>query len=163
MVEDILWSQMRKTSLRIVNLLKDHDFEVFNVSVWSDENDSYILFEMKSWLLPKIRMLKGPPVYSKKHSEQFTGKYKGSKLYVEDKIWVAEVKRKYRKVENILGDFLKRNKKSLLGDGVRSYVAESVSKDFRVLTGKNFEGLLKNKEFSRFVRKYFESDLSKKI
>ncbi|NIO21496.1 MAG: CCA tRNA nucleotidyltransferase [Candidatus Aenigmarchaeota archaeon] len=162
-VEDILWSQMRKTSLRIVNLLKDHDFEVFNVSVWSDENDSYILFEMKSWLLPKIRMLKGPPVYSKKHSEQFTGKYKGSKLYVEDKIWVAEVKRKYRKVENILGDFLKRNKKSLLGDGVRSYVAESVSKDFRVLTGKNFEGLLKNKEFSRFVRKYFESDLSKKI
>jgi len=163
-VDDILWSQMRKTSFRLVNLLKDNDFEVFNVSVWSDEKDSYLLLEMKSWFLPKIRKLKGPPVYSKKHSEQFTEKYKRAKTYVECKVWVAEVERKYRKLENLLKDFLKRNEKSLLMDGVRSYVAKSVAKDFEILSGRGFEKAIeKNEEFARFVRKYFEGDVSKNI
>lgn len=161
-VDDILWSQMRKTSARLVNLLKDHDFEVFGNPVWSDERGSYLLFEMNSWSLPKIRKLKGPPVYSKKHSKEFTEKYKG-RAQVEGKIWVAEVERKYKRVEGLLKNFLKRNEKSLLMDGLRSYVAKSVAKDFEILSGRDFERAIKNKEFARFLRKYFEGDGFKNI
>jgi len=162
-VDDILWSQMRKTSLRIVNLLKDNDFEVFDNFVWSGERSSYLMFEMKNWFLPKIRKLRGPPVYSKKHSKQFTEKYKESKLYVEGKMWVVEVERKYRRMEDLLNDFLERNGKDLLKDGIRSYIAKSVSKGFRILSGRDFERVAKNREFARFLRKYFEDNVFKKI
>jgi len=162
-VDDILWSQMRKTSLRIINLLKDNEFEVFDSSVWSDEKNSYLIFEMKSWFLPRIRKLSGPPVYSKKHSKQFTEKYEKANVYVEGRVWVAEIEREYRKVENLLKDFLGRRKKDLLKDGIRSYIAKSVSKDFGILSGKDFERAAKNKEFARFLRKYFEVKAFKKI
>ncbi len=158
-VDDILWSQMRKTSHRIANLLKEHEFEIFERMVWGDEKDAYLIFEMKSWFLPKLRKLIGPPVYSRKHSKQFTEKYKGSKVYVEGKRWVAEVERKYRKVEDLLQDFLRRNKKRLMADGVRSYIAESISKGFEILTNKEFERVVeKNKEFAIFLRKHFEGN-----
>jgi tRNA nucleotidyltransferase (CCA-adding enzyme) len=163
-VDDILWSQMRKTLARLVKLLEDNDFEVFDTSVWSDEAFSYMLFEMRNWLAPKIRKLRGPPVYSKKHSKQFTEKYKKEKAYVEGKIWVAEVNRKYRRAENLLGDFLKGNEKNLLKNGVRSYVAKGIAKDFEILSERAFErDVMKNREFARFLRRYFEGRVFKKI
>ncbi|NIO22446.1 MAG: CCA tRNA nucleotidyltransferase [Candidatus Aenigmarchaeota archaeon] len=153
-VDDILWSQMRKTSSRLVNLLKDNDFEIFDTSVWSDEKDSYLLLEMKSWFLPKIRRLRGPPVHSKKHSKQFIDKY-GGKAKVEGKNWVAEIERKYRKVEILLEDFLKRSDKLLRMDGVRSHIAKSIGKDFEILSGRGFERTIKNRDLAIFLRKYF--------
>jgi len=163
-VDDILWSQMRKTSLRIANLLKEHEFEIFERTVWGDEEDAYLVFEMRTWFLPKLRKLIGPPVHSRKHSKQFTEKYKTSKVYVEGKRWVAEVKRKYRKAEDLLRDFLRRNKRHLLNDGVRSYVAESISKGFDILTGREFERVVeKNRDFAVFLRKRFEGEWFKNI
>ncbi len=155
-VDDILWSQMRKTCSRIANLLKEYEFEVFENAVWSDEKDSYLIFEMSEWFLPKKRKLEGPPVYSKKHSKQFTEKYRKAKVYVEGKIWVAEVEREYRDAEKLLERFLKRSEKSLLMDGVRSHIAKSIAKEFKILDSKGFEKVLsRNKELSIFIRKYF--------
>ncbi|UCC91467.1 MAG: CCA tRNA nucleotidyltransferase [Candidatus Aenigmatarchaeota archaeon] len=156
-VDDILWSQMRRTVARIIGLSKDNEFEVFSHSEWSDQNHSYLIFEMSAWKLPAIQKLTGPPVYSKKHSKDFEGKYKKDKAYIEGEKWVAEVKRKYRDFETLLRDFLDRPEKKLLKEGVRSHIARSVSRGFKILKSGDIGKLIgKDKEFAVFLRKYFE-------
>ena len=157
-VDDILWSQMRKTSLRLFKLLKDHEFEIMGHPVWSNERFSFLLFEIKDFPLPETRRLVGPPAYSRKHSDEFTNKYKKGRIYVEGKRWMAEIKREYRKPEPLLKDFLEKSGKSLREEGVRSHIAKSVSKGFNIAKGEGvFRLVKKDREFARFLRKYFES------
>ena len=159
-VDDILWSQMRRTAARIIGLLKDNEFEVFGHSVWSDEKDSYLIFEMEVWKLPAIQKLIGPPVHSKKHSKEFREKYEKDNVYIEGEKWAAEVKRKYGGFENLLRDFLDRSEKSLLKEGIRSHIAKSVSRGFVILRSKDVEKMIeRNREFAVFLRKYFERGL----
>ena len=159
-VDDILWSQMRKTSTRIAKLLKENEFEIIGQDVWSDGKKSYLIFEVKMWNLPEIMKLTGPPIHSERHSEEFRGKYSGWNVYTENGRWVAEVKRKYRKVDGILTDFLKNPEKKLLNEGVRSHIAKNISKGFRILRYNETEKLIgRNAEFAIFLKKYFERKL----
>ncbi len=156
-VDDILWSQMRRTSARIAKLSRENEFEVFEYFVWSDEKSSYLMFEMKVWLLPEIQKLTGPPVYSKKHSKEFRGKYRKDKVYIKGGKWVVEVKRKCREFENLLRDFLDKSEKNLLKEGIRSHIARSVSMGFEILGKKEVEKTIeRDKGFAVFIRKYFE-------
>ncbi|MEM5871641.1 MAG: CCA tRNA nucleotidyltransferase [Candidatus Aenigmatarchaeota archaeon] len=156
-VDDILWSQMRKTANRIVNLLKENDFEVLDFAVWADDKKAYIIFEMKVWDLPILKKVIGPPLYSKKHSQQFIKKY-GKRTYVENDRLIAEVKRKYRKCDRLLKDFLKDDAKLLIKRGVRSYVAKSISKRFKIFKKeRDIEKIIsKNIDLAIFLKKYFE-------
>jgi tRNA nucleotidyltransferase (CCA-adding enzyme) len=156
-VDDILWSQMRKTSFRIARLLSENGFEVFEQFVWSDSKKAYIIFEMKRWNLPENVRIIGPPVSSEKHSDEFKKKYGSSGIYSENGRWVATTKRKCREVEVLLRGFLKSRKKTLLQEGVRSYVAEGISGGFRLLKSDDLaKTAQRNEEFSIFVKKYFE-------
>jgi len=104
-----------------------------------------------------MRKLAGPPVKSIKHSKEFREKYGKEDVFVEGERWAVHVKRKYREFEELINDFLRRSEKKLLDDGVRSNIAKSVSKNFRVLKSKSVEKLIeKDKEFAIFLRKYFE-------
>lgn len=156
-VDDILWSQMRRTVVRIIGLSKESEFEVFDHSVWSDGKDSYLIFEMKVWELPAIQKLLGPPVYSKEHSEEFKGKYKKDNVYVEGERWAVEVRRKHRDFEKLLRDFLGESEKKLLKVGVRSHIARSISRGFVILKTKDVEKIVeRDREFAVFMRKYLE-------
>jgi tRNA nucleotidyltransferase (CCA-adding enzyme) len=156
-VDDILWSQMRKTSARLGKLLADNEFRVHNQDVWSDEKNSYIVLEMPASSLPELIRLNGPPVSSEKHSREFIEKYKRRNVFQENGRWSVEVKRKYMNAEELLGNFLHKPVKMLLKDGVRSYVAKGVAKRFRVLKKTDTIKLIdENHEFAVFMKKYFE-------
>jgi tRNA nucleotidyltransferase (CCA-adding enzyme) len=155
-VDDILWSQMRKTANRIANILKENEFEIFMQNVWSDEIFSYLVFEMKTWLLPEARKINGPPIYSKRHAGEFIKKYKGN-AYIEGERWATEIKRKHRKCDVLLKVFLDKSDKNLVKEGVRSHIAKSISKGFRLMESKDIEKLIgKNEDFAIFLRKFFE-------
>lgn len=159
-VDDILWSQMRKTASRISGLSKDNEFEVFDHAVWSDERYSYMVFEMRTWFLPKTRKIIGPPVSSERHSEEFKKKYKKNGIYVEGGRWIAEVDREHRVFEGLLKDFLKRPEKRLLAEGVRSNIARSVSMGFSIIDPEGVEKLIrKNSGFAVFMKDYLEGGI----
>jgi tRNA nucleotidyltransferase (CCA-adding enzyme) len=156
-VDDILWSQMRRTVARIISLSKENEFEILESSAWSDEKYSYLIFEMKVWSLPEIQKLMGPPLSSEEHSKEFRGKYKKGKLYTEEGRWVVEVKRKYRDFGNLLKDFLGKPEKKLLKEGVRSHIAKNIPKGFEIIGLRGVEKIIeRDKEFAIFLRKYFE-------
>ena len=156
-VDDILWSQMRKTSVRLANLMKENGFEIFQQTVWSDEKKSYLIFEMKTWLLSKMVKLIGPPASSEGHSAEFRKKYSKDNVYVENGRLNVEVRRKYTRLEDLLKNFLNRSEKLLVREGVRSHIAKGVAKGFVILNSRSAGKLVENnKEFSVFLRKYFE-------
>lgn len=156
-VDDILWSQMRRTSIRIANLMKENGFEIFQQTVWSDEKKSYLIFEMKVWLLPKMVKLTGPPASSEGHSAEFRKKYSKDNVCVENGRLSVEVRRKYTRLEDLLKNFLNRSEKLLVREGVRSHIAKGIAKGFVILNSRSAGKLVENnKEFSVFLRKYFE-------
>ncbi|MBN2043240.1 MAG: CCA tRNA nucleotidyltransferase [Candidatus Aenigmarchaeota archaeon] len=156
-VDDILFSQLRKTSKRITNFLEENDFSVIDHDVFSDGKKSAMLFEMGVWSLPGIKKLRGPPLFSKVHSKQFREKYKNEKLFVEEDFWVAFTERKWTSARDSLKEFLGKSAKKLMEDGIRSYVATAISSGFDLL-GKerifSFSG--KNQDFAVFLKEYLE-------
>ncbi|MCK5023613.1 MAG: CCA tRNA nucleotidyltransferase, partial [Candidatus Aenigmarchaeota archaeon] len=155
-VDDVLWSQMRRTTSRLVTLANEYEFKVFSNSVWSDEKQSILLLEMKTWNLSETQRLIGPPVASKKHADEFINKYGRKNIYTEGDKWAVTVKRKYRDFDKLLKDFLSRSNKKLLDDGIRSHIAKSMHKKFNVMKNDDIAKFIDNTSFSIFLRKYFE-------
>ncbi|MCX6817967.1 MAG: CCA tRNA nucleotidyltransferase [Candidatus Aenigmarchaeota archaeon] len=158
-VDDILWSQMRKTASRLKKLMQENDFNVTGHDVWSDEKKSYLMFELDKWELPELTKLVGPPVTSEQHSAEFRRKYKALNVYDENGRWAVNVRRKYRVPDVLIKSFLKKTRKMLINEGVRSYVAGGISKGFRLLKKDEAVKLAgKNEGFAVFLKKYFERE-----
>jgi len=160
-VDDIIYPQMRRSAKRLKNMLEDADFRVIGQAVWCDEKDGIIFLELEVWSLPKIKKLIGPPTFSKKHSDEFTKKYKDiGRIWVEGKNLVTEVKRQFTDADKFVEHSLSVKKSILLKEGIASHIAESLSKDFSLLTDrmiiKKAEG---SSEFAFFLSDYFKNKI----
>jgi len=156
-IDDILWPQLRRTSRRLSDILKEHEFIVMGKDSWADEKACVLLFEMEVWSLPKIRKLIGPFVFSKQHSDEFITKYqKSGRIWVEGQSWVAEIPRKFTQAEEKLRDSLKDSEKNLKAKGIASAPAKSISKKFDILKPQDILKLAKgNPDFAEFLKSYF--------
>jgi tRNA nucleotidyltransferase (CCA-adding enzyme) len=157
-IEDILWPQLRRTAHRICSILAEYEFVVFGSDVTAD-GECFMLIELEVWKLPKIRRLSGPGVFAKDHVEQFRKKYEGhGKLWIEDDVWKAEVKREFTDAAEKLRDSLSDNEDELKAKGIASYIAS-------IITAKGFEVIeddailncaRRDNQFGLFLKKYLE-------
>lgn len=158
-VDDILWSQLRKTASRISGFLSDQGFSVMQDDVWADEKRLFMVFEMETWSLPAIRKVVGPPIFSKTHSRQFVSKYKKGRLAVEGTRWVAYTERKYRDAVTALKGLLKGSPAKLRKEGIRSHIAKAVASDFRIMEDEKAISAAKNSDFAAFLDDFFHKNL----
>ncbi len=133
-VDDIIYSQLRKAANRVQGILKENEFLPIGYDVVADEKFCHILLELEVWKLPKLRKVVGPPIFVPTHAEEFIKKYKplGRMLIEEDK-WIAEINRKNLTAHDKLVDSLSVKLDVLKEKGIPSYVAEEVSKAFKIL------------------------------
>jgi len=161
-VPDILWPQLRKTTERIKEILREYEFHVHRWSCWSDEKKiAVILLEMEVWRLPKINEKIGPLVFDIKNSENFIKKYINVAVngpYIRDNRWIFEVVREWDDARKKLDDSLKKSKKILMAKGIPNHISEQISKRFKILNNEGIRKLLKNEDFGVFLRKYFEKE-----
>ncbi len=159
-VDDIIWSQIRRTSRRITGILKDNEFTVLGSLDYADEKKIMIILEMETWKLPSIRKLTGPPALNKKHAKQFVAKYKYSgRVFVEGNLYVAEIKRNYETPEDLFKHFFKKKVTELMEAGIASKIAETAPK-YKILNQKQIEKLITD---NNDVRKTFDFYLNKKF
>lgn len=160
-IDDTLWPQLRRAGKRISNTLQDYDFEIMGWDVFSDEKESFMLFEFSVWKLPKVRKLKGPDIFSEKRVEEFRHKYQSAgRVWVDNEYWFAEVKREFTEAEKKIAEFLRGPKNELREKGIPSYVAIAVSKRYAILKGSKIQNMVrKNPEFAKFLREYFEREM----
>lgn len=161
-VPDILWPQLRKTEKRIENILKENEFFVLRSEPWSDEkNVSIILFEMQVNNLPRIDKKTGPWVFDEKNAVNFIKKHEKTAIngpFIEENLWAVEINRKFKTAKEKLIDSLKEKKNVLEAKGIPNYIADEISKKFIIYENNEIIRLMKNKEFSMFLRKYFEKE-----
>lgn len=164
-VPDILWPQLRKFASRLQNILEErkYEFKVFGKDVYTNEKDlAVVLLEMEVSKLPAIQKRIGPLVFDFDDSERFLEKHKDAIAgpYVEEKFWVAEVKRKFLTAREKIFDSLNKPLKILKAKGIPNLIAESLTKGFEVFSeNEKVLGLIeKDKNFGIFLRKYFEKE-----
>jgi tRNA nucleotidyltransferase (CCA-adding enzyme) len=96
---DILWGEIHKSLMRIVDMLEEHCFRVNDHTAWSDENKSVVfLIEVEGRRVREGRIHMGPKVSFFDEAERFVNKYLDSKNvlagpYVKKDRWYVELKR----------------------------------------------------------------------
>jgi hypothetical protein len=97
-----------------------------------------------------------PPIYSKKHSAEFLGKYEKNAVYIENSVWIAEKKRKYTKALEFLKDFVKLEPAKLESSGIPSNIAKAMQ---NCKISNNLNLLLNDKKLSIVLRERYFSKI----
>lgn len=160
-VDDVIFPQLRRSAKRIAGMLSDGDFRVLGHDIWCDGEECILFFELLVWKLPETKKVTGPPVFSKAHSEQFKSKYMGkSRLWVEGKNWVTEVKTRFPDAAALIGHGLEAGVKELEGRGIASHVARSLRKGFTISSdGEVFRKAGTKPEIALFLTEYFKKKI----
>ncbi|MFZ3077188.1 MAG: CCA tRNA nucleotidyltransferase [Candidatus Aenigmatarchaeota archaeon] len=153
---DIYHSQMRKALHRIEDVLKKEEFSLIGKEYYT-ANETVILLEAETWIMPKIEKNTGPSAFSR-HAKSFLEHYRDKNIFIEDGNWVVILDRKYSGLMDLLKDFLSSD---MAAQGIPSNIAKEMEKcelagedDFNRLVARMPEG------FRAFLRQYFEKDLN---
>jgi tRNA nucleotidyltransferase (CCA-adding enzyme) len=99
-IDDILYSQIRKFQKNIGLLLEARDFRFLRS--WSGVvgSEIIILFKVEKFELPEAQLHRGPPVWISDNSDDFLSKWRGnsdalSEPFIENGQWHLFIKRKY--------------------------------------------------------------------
>lgn len=157
-LDDILYSQMRKLIKTMNRLLSHNGFNVLKSTFFCNK-ECYLIYEMKIAKIPKITKNIGPNVYSR-HAENFLKHYKKKKTFIENDNWVVEIKRKFTNASDFFKSLKKESENSLLKKGIPNKIAPKL-KNSKMYDEKNFlKGINSSStEFKSFFREWFEEDL----
>lgn len=106
-VDDILYSQVRKFANATFNILRD--FNPTRMSYYVDNERIHLIIELLILRLPDVEKHRGPPIYDQ-NSEKFIEKWRNRSLsgpYIEDMFLYADIKRKFREPREIIENYLK--------------------------------------------------------
>ncbi len=154
---DVVWGQIQRLARKIEKQLLLNEFRAMRSEAWTDEKSVIVMvFEVESTVLQKTTKKIGPFVTDEKNSRAFLEKHKRiiAGPRIEQGRWVIEVPRKYTRIENLLRDFLRKEK------GVeKRLLRKAINKLCRVLQEKDLIGLFKqNREFAEFLSGYLRGD-----
>jgi len=128
-VDDILYTQLRKALNALKNLLERADFSVVGAG-FSASKRLCIFIELESILIPAARLHLGP-IANSPHEERFLEKYEDYKEkltepFIKGNRWCIFLKRKYTDAKAFLEEFL--SNANLEEKGIPKYIAESFEK-----------------------------------
>ncbi|HIK00848.1 TPA: CCA tRNA nucleotidyltransferase [archaeon] len=153
LVEDILYSQLRSSEAAISTQFKLNEFRVLDHAIFSN-SFAYLIFELEDFNLPKVKIVKGPPVkVSQKYQDKFVQKYEKFEPWVEKGKWYAEIPRKITNADEFLKEILKKPERA----GVGKYIAAQIKKKYSLLDSKSV-----SKEYKKEFAKFFTTFLTKK-
>ncbi len=136
LVADVLFPQLKKTSLAIARHLALSSFRVYDSAFFDDEKNIYFLFELEEAELPAVRVVQGPPVSDAQSFSAFVSQCRKEKQnlvrgpYIRDARVFADKKRVERHARGFLKKIMARPEKF----GAASHVAKALKR------GKLFEG-----------------------
>ncbi|MDI6721764.1 MAG: CCA tRNA nucleotidyltransferase, partial [Candidatus Aenigmarchaeota archaeon] len=156
-IEEVLYQQARRAAARLYGMLKHNEF----VALRSYEfigREIIIMFEIEVQCLPDLKKMVGPPLFARRHVDEFLATHSSSKfnVYVEGINLVAEKSREYKTPPALIRCLMKKGSKELADSGIPNSLIEPF-KSARICEGNGFFLLLSDKEFSDFLRRmYFE-------
>jgi len=139
LIDDVLYPQLRKSLSAMTALLERAEFEVEKSTIFVDD-ETHLMIEMSSRVLPKSRKHRGPPVNSENVNE-FLAKWNSigmSAPYIDDGRWWVMAQREYERAD----DLLKAKLRDIpLGKDVKKLESLKVEADDALVTKKNLAAL----------------------
>lgn len=152
-VEDVLYSQLRKSLKSLRVHLEAEEYDIMDSAFYSNSR-SVMVLEFKSLELPNIKKLAGPPVeFNSKFQDAFTKKYKKFKPWVDGGRWYAEVPREYTNAVSMLEYIFEDPRKV----GIGKYCSDCMLKDYKIIYGDDIV-----KEYRNSFSNFFTTYLTKK-
>ncbi|MGB9928129.1 MAG: CCA tRNA nucleotidyltransferase [Methanosarcina sp.] len=150
-VEDILFPQLYKMEQAANALLNEYDFQVIKTGVWSGKDETVVMLELISGILPYVKKHIGPPVWVKSHAEKFKEKYEAEENvfngYIENGRYVFEIQRKYPTAKELL-------EKRLINCSLGKHICQSlVDKGFEIKENAEISQL-NDRGFRTFLRRW---------
>jgi tRNA nucleotidyltransferase (CCA-adding enzyme) len=135
-IEEILYSQLRKSLHSIIKALESSEFRIYDSDFFEEGGHSYFVLETLEHALPPVCSRFGPPVFEKVNDEQFLEKHKDKRKWLVGSRWVVECERKYKTPEDVIFEILKKPE----AHGIGSYICEPIKKA-KILTGEKIKDL----------------------
>ena len=106
-IDDILYSQLRKACNNIVTICKQYDFLVEDISFQVSDVNITLFLKLQKMTLSPTKFHMGPPVHKKDYVNSFKERWQNNKLAVSkpfkcDGRWWIEIKREYVDVQSML-------------------------------------------------------------
>jgi tRNA nucleotidyltransferase (CCA-adding enzyme) len=130
-VEDNLYPQLERAVNRIYDFLERSGFSPIRKGFVVVDGKCYLFFETEVFQLSSVEKRMGPPFEDEKHVRKFLSKDRGYRPFIEDGRWWCYEKRRFRKADEAVTDYITREWK-----GLGKNVGESISRSFRILKGK---------------------------
>jgi tRNA nucleotidyltransferase (CCA-adding enzyme) len=132
-IDDILFSQLRKTKRFLEKKMTDFGFSSINTG-FIVKGNATLFFEIENMELPSSKLHWGPPQNSK-NIEDFLKKHRGSSRsltnpFLKSGRWAVFLKREHTNAGDFLTSFLSLNE--LKKKGVPSHIASALSKGFEI-------------------------------
>jgi tRNA nucleotidyltransferase (CCA-adding enzyme) len=132
-IEDILYTQLRKAVRFLEKLLTKEGFSIIKSGFFADQEITAV-FELPTLRLPAIKLHSGPPVNSTNESD-FLKKHQSSDKaltapFIKGDRWMVFLKREHTDASERLKVFL--SQKSLKKKGIPGYIAGEIEKRFTV-------------------------------
>ena len=145
---DTIYPQLRKLQRRIHSYLEMEEFKVVRAFSFINQN-CYLIFEVESKHLPKIKKNEGPIIFSKENVLRFLQKYPNA--YIEGIRFYSDVKRRYQNVITAVKSFFRERKEEIPKDyQKRAFrILEEEELIERVEKDKALNIFLQNKYFSK--------------
>ncbi|NIA09906.1 MAG: hypothetical protein GWP10_09295, partial [Nitrospiraceae bacterium] len=105
-IDDMLYSQVRKASKRMETMYRNHDFHPVD-SLYHVDDDILVAVKLKEKTIPERKLHMGPPEGAQEHVEAFLSRWKGNENvirppYKENGRWWVEIKREYVDARSLL-------------------------------------------------------------
>lgn len=156
LVEDVLWPQLRKSTLELTNLLEKEEYRIIGYYFYADEKNCLIMFELMEGHLPHIKHLIGPEIFDQKNIDGFIKKHKNAlNIHLEHYRIVAIEKRKYASAIELIKAILKKPSSI----GIPKGISKSI-KNARIYSLDDLDFLLKQESFLKVAKDYFLRKIS---
>ncbi|MEM3832021.1 MAG: CCA tRNA nucleotidyltransferase [Thermoprotei archaeon] len=121
---DILWGELKHSMKGIARLMENYEFRVVDSTCWSDENKIIALFyEVKELKLPKIKIVKGPPISMRDSCEQFIASH--------ENVWIRD-STLYAYSQRNVTDLLTLLKNKIFAASLSRHIAEELKRGFEI-------------------------------
>ncbi len=149
--EDAVWGQLRKSERGLRKFFERIGIEVYGITSWLCGEHAVILVEVPNAELPPVELHKGPPVCSE-HEDRFISKYlSGSDTvagpFLREGRWYVLRRRRFTRVVDILVSRISEV-------GLAAAIRKAVSKDLRVLEGKEVIFACDDEKYRIFLWKW---------
>ncbi len=146
---DMLWGELKHSMNGIRKLMESYGFNVIDSTCWSDEQNNIIFaYEVKEIKLPKIKIVRGPPINMRDACERF--------ISAHDHVWIrGDVL--YAYAERSITSLITLLREKIFNASMSRHIIEELKKSFEIYVDDQILDI--NGGFSFHARKFVEKSL----